>query len=194
METIPGLPELRETLKRDGVVVVPGLRIYPEPNRRKKKLSLPFKTKHQIEHEGWKEFVPLIPFDGITQTDSEYIVTAPTEKTHPLGSQLWHRDNSSHPWAYRVIVYQNDVDLTNGPFCYAPGTQKGGWRYPNTFLRMSDEQFSEYVPESDWKIFTGPAGTTIIANIVGYHKGLMNVSGSRACFAFSYYTLPYRPL
>lgn len=181
METIPGL----STLRREGYLVLPDLRFPTVPTVGRKKPSKKFKVKLDIEHEGWAEFKPYAEAymerpvkSGLT----ELITTFPTDATEREGSQLWHRDGHAGSKCIRAFIYLTDVDENNGPLCYAPGTQFGGYNDPNTFAN----NFLD-CPVADWVTFTGPKGTTILFDILGFHRGLKNISGERKVLCFTYY-------
>ena len=94
-------------------------------------------------------------------------------------SQLWHADRDDLHYVLKVFVNMSDVDEGAGPFTYAPGTHaKGARRRQPAYLfkegnttRSSDEQMAEIVPPNEWVTSVGPAGTVILADTRGYHKG-----------------------
>lgn len=95
----------------------------------------------------------------------------------PRKSQLWHFDREDF-FILKVFVYLSDVDEGAGPFTYAPGThRKGACRArPEFFLedgvaRSTDAQMAAVVPEAAWRVCTGGAGTIVLADTRGYHKG-----------------------
>lgn len=96
----------------------------------------------------------------------------------PKGSQLWHRDAEDRIML-KAFVYLTDVDQDSGPLWYLPGTQRGGRRrklQPPFLLqqgipRVSDKAMAKCVPQSEWRELTGLAGTVILADTAGYHKG-----------------------
>ena len=94
-------------------------------------------------------------------------------------SQLWHADRDDLHYVLKVFVNMSDVDEGAGPFTYAPGTHaKGSRRRQPAYMfkegnttRSSDEQMAEVVPPQEWVRSVGPAGTIILADTRGYHKG-----------------------
>jgi hypothetical protein len=94
-------------------------------------------------------------------------------------SQLWHADRDDLHYVLKVFVNMSDVDEGAGPFTYAPGTHaKGSRRTPPAHMfkegnttRSNDEQMAAVVPRQDWVTSMGPAGTIILADTRGYHKG-----------------------
>ena len=97
----------------------------------------------------------------------------------PVASQLWHRDQPDDHLVLKMFVYLEDVTDGAGPLAYVKGTHGKGdrkWR-PRTTLhdghnqRSRDEDMSREVPEARRPRFTGPAGTVILADTLGWHKG-----------------------
>lgn len=91
-------------------------------------------------------------------------------------TQLWHRDGDD-VMNVKVFVYWSDVDLQAGPFCFIPGTHPKGPQHDlapehDPQGRTTDEQMARAVPLDDWRICTGPAGTVVVCDTCGYHKGL----------------------
>ncbi len=173
-------------LLEDGVCVLPDLYHF-EPKTIAGRIVRggQFKTKEPVDPAWGLEFLPLVegyygsPYGG--RMTAELITSWPV-KDYPLGSQLWHRDTEGGKKCLRAMVYLCDVTLENGPLCYVPGTQ--GWTA--NFERMCDEDFEKIVPREQWQIYTGPKGTTILFDIMGYHRGLPNLSGKREALCFTY--------
>jgi hypothetical protein len=94
----------------------------------------------------------------------------------PKQSQLWHRDREDR-LILKCFVYLSDVDDGAGPFTYARGTHpKGEVPIVEAFdedgvQRSTDEQMERVVPRERWLSAQGAAGTIVIADTRGYHKG-----------------------
>jgi len=115
-----------------------------------------------------------------TRITAEYITSWPVEDA-PFGSQLWHRDTEGGARCVRAMVYLTDVTIDDGPLCYAPDTRE----LDLGSNRVSDEEFAKHgLPTLT---LTGPKGTAILFDIMGYHKGLPNVKGRREALCFTYY-------
>jgi hypothetical protein len=105
-------------------------------------------------------------------------------------SQLWHRD----PEDLRLIkafIYLVDVDADHGPFCYIPKTQPFGARAAinptsGNPKHIADEEMQAAIPAQDWLACTGPAGTMILADTVGFHRGGKPTVGHRIVISFTY--------
>src|SRR6185312_2164135 len=100
----------------------------------------------------------------------------------------WHRD--AHDFQFKAILYLSDVEPENGPFEYVSGSQKK-WRAafdtavgdfaaaPNTRYEPASVErlLSRYrrAPEQ----FVGKAGTLLLVNTSGLHRGRPLRTGSR---------------
>jgi hypothetical protein len=106
--------------------------------------------------------------------DNWYTIPDPAAETR-VKSQQWHRD----PWdehITKVFVYFSDVDQDAGPFEYvpqsAPGARYGDlWPWQSEGVYPPQEEFEATIPASDWLTATGPAGTVIICDTSGFHRG-----------------------
>jgi hypothetical protein len=112
-------------------------------------------------------------------------------------TQLWHRDADDVMNA-KMFVYMTDVTRAAGPLTYAPGTHPRGGRRSipdhDRDRRSSDEQMARVVPEQDWRVLEGPAGTVVFADTCGYHKQLKPESEERVKLVAQYVSgTPYVP-
>jgi hypothetical protein len=105
-------------------------------------------------------------------------------------SQLWHRDPEDIK-LLKVFIYLDDVDADCGPFSYIPKTQPFGSK--SAFVpkhvdpkRITDEEMRAVIPVHDWLACTGPAGTMILADTVGFHRGGKPTNGNRILITFTY--------
>jgi hypothetical protein len=110
-------------------------------------------------------------------------------------SQLWHRDPASDEHLLKVFVYLSDVDAGAGPFMYAAGTHPQGDVKANPRSRRvkgadrtTDEEMAEVVPPERWITGVGPAGTIVLADTRGYHKGGEARERERALYYCMYRT------
>ena len=107
----------------------------------------------------------------------------------PKKSQLWHRDPEDFSIT-KVFIYLNDVGPDSGPFSYVPGTQPFGSRNRKTSKtpekHITDEEMSKHHPSDSWLVCTGPAGTMILADTVGFHRGGKPKSKNRILITFTY--------
>jgi hypothetical protein len=90
-------------------------------------------------------------------------------------SQEWHRDPEDQH-VVKVFLYFSDVDEDAGPFEYVRHSAEGfeyghlwpwgeGERYPPT------EELEQAIPPSERILATGPAGTLVICDTSGFHRG-----------------------
>ena len=92
-----------------------------------------------------------------------------------IQTQLWHRDGDDL-MNVKMFIYFTDVTRAAGPLTYAPRTHPVGSRRElpehDEHARSDDTQLAHVVPESDWVLCEGPAGTVVFADTCGYHKQL----------------------
>jgi hypothetical protein len=119
-------------------------------------------------------------------TDMDYWCNIP--KSGPgLYSQNWHRDSEDHKLV-KMFIWVRDVDLNTGPFHYILGshmTGKFGNFYPQTRLQSQYpplEEVEKKFSQDQMKVFTGKAGTMILCDTSGLHKGGAPLTGKRLLF------------
>ena len=128
-------------------------------------------------------------FGMVTQV-RDYNVWRNVRSETPLReSQLWHRDWREDHYVLKAFVYLEDVDEGRGPFTYVPGTHVRGQRKvePTTALegtnrRATDDQMAAVAPRSEWLTVMGPAGTLLLADTTGWHKGGSARTGDRLLY------------
>ena len=93
----------------------------------------------------------------------------------PVETQLWHRDGDD-VMNVKLFIYLTDVTERAGPFCFAPRTHPVGPLRRDADSdprgRSEDAEMAAVLPESEWLVCTGEAGTVILADTCGYHKQL----------------------
>jgi hypothetical protein len=107
--------------------------------------------------------------------------------------QSFHRD--SEPGSIKLLVYLTDVDYDSGPHRYAAGSHRD--RMPLRLHNYSDAEVSQRHGGS--LAFIGPAGTGVLIDSKGIHKGTPPMSGGRLLLGIQYSLLPcliyqYRPV
>jgi Phytanoyl-CoA dioxygenase (PhyH) len=112
----------------------------------------------------------------------------------------WHRD--AHDFQFKAILYLSDVSEPNGPFEYLPGSQLK-WRavFDTAIGNLPPAPSSRYEPalidkmltRSPFKIerYLGKAGTLLLVNTSGIHRGRPLRAGSRYALT-NYYYDPYQ--
>lgn len=106
----------------------------------------------------------------------------------PSSSQRWHRDRDDLK-IVKVFVYLSDVDAGAGPFWYAKGTHSTGRvrgdapsQVENGVARSDDRDLLQLLPSSEWVECMGTAGTVVLADTSGYHRGGWCVRKPRTVF------------
>jgi len=113
----------------------------------------------------------------------------------PVMSQLWHRDNEDFR-VMKVFLYLSDVDDGSGPLNYVKGSNYGNkWhqefplRKKKPFSpRVTDKAIENEIPLGDRITFTGKAGTMILADTMGLHKGGYCIKDERLMFMGAFMT------
>jgi hypothetical protein len=109
--------------------------------------------------------------------DFDQRYTLPVGEEHErVDSQQWHRDPEDQH-VVKVFLYFSDVDEHAGPFEYILQSAEGGkyghlWPWPNGQTRYPPpDELEKLVPASDRVLATGPAGTLVICDTSGFHRG-----------------------
>ncbi len=106
----------------------------------------------------------------------------------------WHRD-SCVPYQFKAILYLSDVTPLNGPFQYIRESGNA-----NEIIRFCDshnvdldenrlDKYSECFESQKLVEFLGSAGTLILVNTRGIHRGKPLINGSRYALT-NYYWRP----
>ncbi len=135
-------------------------------------------------------------FSRVAALDLWYNVATPGPD---YKSQRWHRD----PEDTRIVktfLYLRDVAETNGPFCYIPGSHNGGpFRevYPQRValgVYPKDGAVDARFPPNLRKVCTGEAGTFVLCDTTGFHRGGHPIEGGRLVFNAVYTTNAAAPM
>lgn len=123
----------------------------------------------------------------------------PREGNHGSGGG-WHRD-SPHTPQFKALIYLTDVNKDNGPFEYIAGSQKSsrsiidlikGYARPNQYRFTNSEIKGIKNTVTLSKVFTGKAGTLVIFDSKGVHRGVPIEAGER--YAITLYCSDGGPL
>jgi len=106
-------------------------------------------------------------------------------------AQMFHFDMERIKWL-KFFVYLNDVRVENGPHVFVLGTHKAGSQ-PKEFrnrgyARISDGDMKEAYPAKRICEFIGEAGTAILEDTRGYHKGSPPAQDARLILQVEYCT------
>jgi hypothetical protein len=106
-------------------------------------------------------------------------------------SQRWHRDPEDNH-VVKLFVYFNDVDEEAGPFEYVPGSATNDryrrlWPWtPTKHAYPTDEDWESNVAPGEQLSATGPAGTVILCDTTGFHRGGMAITRPRILSTYTY--------
>jgi hypothetical protein len=110
--------------------------------------------------------------------------------------QGWHRD-SPVTAQYKFILYLSDVDMDHGPFQYVLGSGARSQVWKNYLFgaaapaqyRFDDEEHPRILRLNEKRVRTipAPAGTLIIADTRGIHRGMPIRKGVRYALTNYYY-------
>jgi hypothetical protein len=111
---------------------------------------------------------------------------APNPAPGGASTQLWHRDLAEDFCIVKVFVYLEDVPVGGGPFTYARGSHledarradQEGMAHDGVNYRVVATDRLEQL-DRDAVVCTGPAGTVVIADVRGLHRGGLAVTRTR---------------
>lgn len=125
--------------------------------------------------------------------DLWHTVPVGTQDTR-FGSQEWHRDPEDRTKC-RIYLYFSPVDSDAGPLEYVPGSHRGG-RYSTLFPWTSpvgknyppQEELERRVPPLDRVACTGPSGTLVFCDTIGFHRGGISRTAPRILATWGFVT------
>jgi hypothetical protein len=97
------------------------------------------------------------------------------DEAERVASQEWHRDPEDQH-VVKVFLYFSDVDEEAGPFEYIPQSAEGFkyghlWPWGGSERYPPTEELEAAVPDTDRILATGAAGTLVICDTSGFHRG-----------------------
>lgn len=122
------------------------------------------------------------------------LTTPVSEEAEATYSQRWHRDPQEKK-VCKVFIYLSDVDSTAGPFTYIPQSNYGskfGSMFPQKpplGVYPKDGEVEKLLPQDSINTMTGKAGTVILCDTIGLHKGGYATKKSRLMFT-GFFTAP----
>jgi hypothetical protein len=129
-------------------------------------------------------------YSRLTYADLWYNI--PADPNDPqVASERWHRDQEDRR-VVKMYLYVEDVDETMGPLHYLRRTQEGaqyGQEFPPAYPNGSyppDGELARAVPAEMAKRCTGPAGTIVLCDTFGFHKGGRSTTRPRVLFTSVY--------
>jgi hypothetical protein len=92
-----------------------------------------------------------------------------------VASQQWHRD-PEHEHVVKLFVYLSDVDDGAGPFEYVRSSTTGGrygdlWRWGGGDDYPPAGELEAAVTGEDHLVMRGPAGSVVLCDTGGFHRG-----------------------
>jgi len=135
-------------------------------------------------HNIWKNYDPGLPSDFFTTVGRLKFI----EGNHGSGGG-WHRDCADGR-QFKSIIYLSDVERANGPFEYIEGSHKPlnflrGWLkhlYGHEQYRFTEADVEKYLasfPNQKKQTFLGKAGTLLLVDTRGIHRGSPIFEGVR---------------
>ncbi|MBX2926535.1 MAG: phytanoyl-CoA dioxygenase family protein [Saprospiraceae bacterium] len=136
-------------------------------------------------------------FNQTPTTNFHTLIGRITAAPHNLGSgQGWHRDTAK-PYQFKSILYLTDVNEENGPFEYLTGTNNYSSLYKciwsanmkSNQSRFTHEEVNRLLELSKYqkRTFTARAGTLILVNTFGIHRGSPIKEGIRYALTNYYF-------
>ncbi|MEO8206536.1 MAG: phytanoyl-CoA dioxygenase family protein [Chthoniobacterales bacterium] len=108
--------------------------------------------------------------------------TAYSNQPDAKAAQFYHFDLDRIRWL-KIFIYLTDVGPDNGPHCFVEGSHRTGG-IPSALLsrgyvRLTDEDVLRHYPPERLIEFIAPAGTILLEDTRGLHKGKAVRSGDR---------------
>ncbi len=106
----------------------------------------------------------------------------PNKKNDSNAAQMWHIDLDRPKWV-KFFIFLNDCTLSNGPHKYIESSHLTS-NLPEEVLkkgykRIEDDLIGNHFSEDKIKSFVGDAGSVLIEDSVGLHRGTQVLSGRR---------------
>lgn len=86
----------------------------------------------------------------------------------------------------KFFFYLTDVNQENGPHCFIKRSHRNCPKELRKDKRFSDEEVFKHFSRDSEMIFTAPAGTILVEDTIGLHKGMPLKSGSRLMFQLEF--------
>ena len=138
---------------------------------------------------------------GLLQIAQEYlgstpvvdIVTAwysfPTTNPSHEAAQFFHFDLDRVRWL-KAFLLLTDQTIETGAHVYIPGTQRDGGISSDLlakgYARLQDPDVENFYPKDTWKSMVAPAGSILLEDTRGLHKGISLKRDHRLMLQFEY--------
>jgi hypothetical protein len=108
--------------------------------------------------------------------------TAYSDQPDEGAAQMYHFDMDRIRWL-KIFIYLTDVTSAQGPHCFVAGSHRAGGipasMLSKGYARLSEVEVADFYPPESRVEFIAPAGTIIIEDTRGLHKGKVVESGDR---------------
>jgi hypothetical protein len=138
---------------------------------------------------------------GLLEVAQDYIGSAPivdivtswysfpSDSPSHQAAQLFHFDLDRIRWV-KAFFLLTDQTIETGAHLYVPGSHKDGG-IPRQLLdrgyaRLEDPEVAEFFPETTWKTMEAPAGSILLEDTRGLHKGISLKRDHRLMLQFEY--------
>ena len=117
----------------------------------------------------------------------------------PQLSQRWHRDEPDDRHILKAFIYLRDVNVGSGPLAYVRGSHRAAGRkthLPATWdgygFRVEDDDIVDHFGADHVLSIPGRAGTIVVCDTRGYHRGGWAVDEERLVMMALYASLTSR--
>lgn len=104
-------------------------------------------------------------------------------------AQLFHFDLDRIRWV-KAFFLLTDQTVETGAHMYVPGTHRDGGinekLLAKGYVRLEDDEVSNFHPRENWKSMEAPAGSILLEDTRGLHKGISLKKDHRLMLQFEY--------
>lgn len=132
-----------------------------------------------------QEYIGSVPIVDIVTSWYSF----PSDSPSHNAAQLFHFDLDRIRWV-KAFFLLTDQTIETGAHLYVPGTHKDGV-IPRKLLdrgysRLEDQEVAQFFPETEWKTMEAPAGSILLEDTRGLHKGISLKRDHRLMLQFEY--------
>jgi hypothetical protein len=191
---LPKLQELAHSLEEGNARLIAEHKTRLESGIQADRWDKPFvvelldKRRPEVEPDGLLATVALHPqlrgiadaYFGLRVRVSDINIWRSLRTSKPAeSSQLWHKDLADDFFVLKMFIYLEDVDEGGGPFTYLRGSHRRGDLRALKLPEHDDGQQMRASVDAPASVgvgdrveaVTGPAGTVLFADTLGYHRG-----------------------
>ena len=108
----------------------------------------------------------------------------PTSDENSIETQIFHRDPEDIKLV-KTYLYLKDVNELSGPFCFVEKSHLDPWHSLSKHFH-NDKDIKKLYPNSNYINCTGTAGSFVIADVNGFHRGIKPKDDYRVLVAVYY--------